>query len=524
MGRDGMRARNDDEPTPGTGGRPSMTHAAAAIGLEAEGARTLLPDAEGVFDAIARIGYEFEHAIADLVDNSIDAGASEILIRFFFDKTSVYSVAVIDNGSGMTAERIDQAMAFGARTGKAEAELGKYGMGLKSASFSQCDVLTVISRRDGAVVGRRWTAENVRTDWICELIKPSAARLHLNGQSKRIPTTIHGTLVQWDRLDSMSHSVERPSKTIEARFSQLRNHLGLVFGMFLQGERVQIWLDAADPEAGTFSPAQRIKPLNPFPRHQARPGYPKTFVFEHPGAGRLRFEAHIWRRNSTDAGFRLGGGGLAKRQGFYIYRNERLIQPGGWNGLRNDAEVHTSLARVRFDIPPSLDALFKPTVQKSSVTMTPAFLRSLRSATSGEATFSDFLADAEQAYRDSTAAKSRHGLVPILGATRELAARFERILGEPQDEEDVVAFTWTRLPADEFFRVYPDTNTISLNVAYRNNVLYGLKGSSGDAPLVKTLLMLLCKDDMARVNRVKKHEERLKTFNLLLVEAAKSQC
>lgn len=75
-----------------------MSHGAAALGLEVEGTKTILPDAEGVFDALARISYEFEHAIADLVDNSVDAGATEVLIRFFHDRKSVYSVAVIDTG------------------------------------------------------------------------------------------------------------------------------------------------------------------------------------------------------------------------------------------------------------------------------------------------------------------------------------------------------------------------------------------------------------------------------------------
>lgn len=500
-----------------------MTQGAAALNLEVESTKTILPDAEGVFDAIARIGYEFEHAIADLVDNSVDAGATEVLIRFFYDKKSVYSVAVIDNGIGMGEARIDQAMAFGARTGRADVDLGKYGMGLKSASFSQCDVLTVVSRQRGKVAGRRWTAENVRKDWICETIRPSASQHHLANQSDRINTSKQGTLVQWDRLDAMSHSVERPSKTIEGRFGQLSNHLGLVFHRFLETSELRIRLDATDPDVGTRGFPQETKPLNPFPRFQALVGYPKTFTFDHPGVGKLEFEGHIWRRNATEAGFRLGGGRLAKRQGFYIYRNKRLIQPGGWNGLRNDAEVHTSLARVRLDIPPGLDSLFKPTVQKASVTMPPPFLKSLREAKCGDKTFNEFLVDAERAYRDINAKKARFGFVPTAGVTKQLAKKFERILGAPEDEDDVVAFEWRQLPAEEFFRLDPDTNTITLNSTYRSSVIYGTKGSSGDAPVMKTLLMLVCKDDMGRVNRVKKHEQQLRIYNRLLVEAARSQ-
>lgn len=155
--------------------------------------------------------------------------------------------------------------------------------------------------------------------------------------------------------------------------------------------------------------------------------------------------------------------------------------------------------------------------------MPPAFLKSLREATCGDKTFNDFLADAERAYRDINATKARHGFVPTAGMTKQLAKKFERILGEPEDEEDVVVFEWRRLPNDEFFRLDPDTNTITLNSTYRNSVIYGSKGSSGDAPVVKTLLMLVCKDDMNRVNRVKKYEQQLQIYNRLLVEAARSQ-
>lgn len=155
--------------------------------------------------------------------------------------------------------------------------------------------------------------------------------------------------------------------------------------------------------------------------------------------------------------------------------------------------------------------------------MPPAFLRSLRAATSGDKTFNEYLGDAERAYRDVNSAKIRSGLVPVAGVTKDLTRRFERILGEPDDEDDLVVFDWRPLPDDEFFRLDPDTNTISLNSKYRGSVLYGAKGSSGDAPIVKTLLMLLCKDDMTRVNRVRKHEQQLKTYNRLLTEAARSQ-
>jgi signal transduction histidine kinase len=100
----------------------SLTH--DALEIAAEGTRQILPDAEGVFDAISRIGYEFEHAVADLIDNAIDAKAADVLVRFIHDGRSVQSVCVIDDGEGMTSKELDTAMAFGARTGKGDDSLG----------------------------------------------------------------------------------------------------------------------------------------------------------------------------------------------------------------------------------------------------------------------------------------------------------------------------------------------------------------------------------------------------------------
>lgn len=495
--------------------------AADALAIAADGTKQIVPDAEGVFDAIGRIGYEFEHAIADIVDNSIDAKASEILIRFNHDGKAVRSVGVIDNGRGMTSKQLDIAMAFGAKT-KGNESLGKYGMGLKSASFSQCDVLTVISATRGGVEGRRWTAEKARADWTCEVLRPAAAADYLRSHSDRVDAK-SGTLVEWGDLDALSHAMERPDRMIERRYRDLSAHLGLVFHRFLERGAVRIRMDAAERDTGGRGYAEPVEPLNPFPTATGLKGYPRRFAFTIDG-DELDFTAHVWRRNAGEPGFKLGGGRLAHKQGIYVYRNDRIIQAGGWNGLRNDGEVHTSLARIEFDLPPGLDAVFKPTVQKSSVSMPEELLKAIRSARSGTKTFAEYLNDAESAYRDQKPEKVvRHGLVPAAGFTKPLSRTFAHILGEAQDDEDEVRFVWTRLPTDRLVGLDPDTNTIQLNTHYREAVLLGQRGSAGDAPMVKTLLMLLFKDDLARRNRMASFEAKLEVINQLLVAVLKAQ-
>ena len=113
-------------------------------------------------------------------------------------------------------------------------------------------------------------------------------------------------------------------------------------------------------------------------------------------------KAHIWPPNAKDPQYKLGGGRVAARQGFYFYRNKRLIQAGGWNGWReHDAEPHSSLARVAVDMPPELDRHFRLNVQKSKVDVPPNFVSALEAARSGVTTFAHYVRDAVDVYRSA---------------------------------------------------------------------------------------------------------------------------
>src|SRR4051794_35367218 len=108
----------------------------------------MTPDDEGVFRLAANIGYGLSESIADLVDNSIDANASNVLVRVYRRGTRLDHLAVVDDGDGMDAETLVEAMRIG-RTNKGSGSLGRYGIGLKAASLSHTDALTVVSRHGG---------------------------------------------------------------------------------------------------------------------------------------------------------------------------------------------------------------------------------------------------------------------------------------------------------------------------------------------------------------------------------------
>src|SRR6266478_4062245 len=161
------------------------------------------PDPEGVWQAIGRIGYKLEEALADLVDNSLDAKASVVLVRFFHHGDALTRIAVVDNGLGIPNDRFDESMQFGARIRHKGSDLGKYGIGLKAASFSQCRSLSVVSRAVGRSAGRRWTADSVRQGWLCQELDPVGCRKVLDAHWRPVVIRTHGTAVIWSDIDKI---------------------------------------------------------------------------------------------------------------------------------------------------------------------------------------------------------------------------------------------------------------------------------------------------------------------------------
>ncbi len=136
---------------------------------------SLPPDGGGAAKAFSRIGYDLADALADLVDNSLDAEASRVEITFHRDDTQIFAVTIADNGGGMDDPVLRDAMRFAAPTARREDALGVFGLGMKSASLSQCRSLTVLSRTGGPVAGCRWSVESIKADWSCEVLDPGGA-------------------------------------------------------------------------------------------------------------------------------------------------------------------------------------------------------------------------------------------------------------------------------------------------------------------------------------------------------------
>ncbi|WP_091671005.1 ATP-binding protein [Micromonospora auratinigra] len=325
------------------------------------------PEPAGMVASLSSLGYSLPAAVADLVDNSVSAGARNIDVTFTWAGRDSW-IAVVDDGRGMSAEELVTAMTVAARgpkTKRSSTDLGRFGVGLKSASFSQARQLSVAAATAG-----EW---HVRT-WDLDVVENSGEWRLLHGTDQATTAVLdrlrggadHGTVVLWRRLngyhaDDVSEDDERIQTQFYAEVARTESHLGMVFARFLSGSRrrnlqvsgatVEPW----DPFMSNHPSVQRL-PAEELPLGRVAV---RVEAFVLPSAHRL-----------TSGEYSRAGGprGWLDQQGFYVYRRNRLILAGDWLGYRRmRREEKYNLARIAVDIPAEADAEWGVDVRKSSV-------------------------------------------------------------------------------------------------------------------------------------------------------------
>lgn len=384
---------------------------------------SVVPSARRLMGSLRDLGYELPQAVAELVDNSIDADATLVRVDVRFAGEDSW-VRVADNGRGMTARGLDEAMRYGSAGRYRPGALGGFGLGLKTASFSQCRRLTVASRTTlrGRPEVRRWDLDEIgiTDDWLLERLPPSRAPREVL-EPLEADT---GTVVLWEILDRVmlyrNPSGARAESALNLLRAELEQHLAMVFHRFLSNEarrRVPleilvngIKLTAWDPFARDERATRRLPEQRLLLAHAGR---------SHPLTVRPFLLPSQHRFSSPEAHHAAGGPRKWNRQqGFYVYREDRLIQSGGWNRLRTQDE-HTKLARVALDIPREADEAFGVNVSKMRVTLPEAVRPELRALVTAIA------ARAQERYRSHV--------------TRAPRARAENGDGVPNLAEDVRA-------------------------------------------------------------------------------------
>ena len=486
--------------------------------------RKKLPPDPRIIESLGR-NHSFETAIADLVDNSLDAGSRNVLIRFVRNKTGPVGVYILDDGRGMNETEIDLAMTLGGRRDYSAFELGHFGVGLKASSLGQAKSLTVVSRKQGyASVARRLNADRLADAFECEVLADAFAEGILNRSWGHFEIQT-GTVVIWSGVRSFPSIVHGSDaeaflgETVE----RLARHLGLIFHRFLKAGALCITIDQEDAESGALGAPFPVQPVDPFAyAASGDDGYPRTLT-AHSDGSPLRVTCHIWPGRSYRANFKLLGGAGKDFQGFFVYRNDRLIQPGGWNGLVQ-AKDELQLARVAVEIAAGDQAFFEMNPEKTQVLPTDLFRRSLQAARDGDLTFSKFLDQAATAYKESRKRVRRRK--PVLPPGQGIAPAVKSALGEEYEfikGADPIEIRWEDLGDETFFEVEKHGHLVRLNRRYRLVLTRGERGSLNDAPVIKALIYLLIESTMQGAHFGPRDRDNLSIWQAVLTAAAESE-
>ena len=321
------------------------------------------PYAPTLMESTRAIGYSIEAAIADIIDNSVAATAGKIDIDFFPIGHSY--ISILDDGHGMSEKELIIAMQYGSRSPldeRAEKDLGRYGLGMKTASLSQCRILTVISKKDGKVSGAQWNLNHIRQAESWSLIVLEEDEIvgfpnwdKLNGYDT-------GTLVVWQELDKFGIGENDIATAFTRKMDIIRDHLSLVFHRYLSGEP---GLKKIDIRMNELS----IIPQDPFLIKKSTQLMDEETIVVRGEKVKVKpyILPHTSKLTKKELSALGGKEGLRKQQGFYVYRNKRLLIWGTWFRLMRQGDL-SKLARVQVDIPNSLDDLWTLDIKKSTAT------------------------------------------------------------------------------------------------------------------------------------------------------------
>ncbi len=315
------------------------------------------PIVSNFIKSLRDIGYTFEVAVADVLDNSITAKANNIQISCVPNPKTMFTL--LDDGIGMSTSELIDAMRLATNdpdSPREGADLGKFGLGLKTASFSQCTDLTVLSKRDGSVSIKQWDLQYIskENEWL--LITPDIKKYENIPLFEEFMNQESGTLVVWRGIDAFQES------DIPNKIDSLRDHLSLVFHCFLEG------IVPGKKALKIYVNGQQLEPLNPFNQkhiatQQLVPEKIKYLDSEivvqpyilphHSKLSQQEFDKYATKE------------GYTKSQGFYLYRAHRLLIFGTWWGMHRTNDAH-KLVRIKINIPNNQDFAWGIDIKKSS--------------------------------------------------------------------------------------------------------------------------------------------------------------
>jgi hypothetical protein len=327
--------------------------------------KILVPYAPILVESTRSIGYSFEAAVADIIDNSIGKGASEINLNFMSIGNPY--LAIIDNACGMDEVELEIAMRYGSYSSletRDENDLGRFGLGLKMASMSQCRKLTVVTKKHDKIYAARWDLDCIieKGNWV--LLKFNDEEIEGLYYVNQLKQQDSGTIVIWEGFDRISCGSSNFQKVFNEKIEIARSHVSLVFHRFLGDENVF-------KRVKIFFNGDKVIAVDPFLTNNAAT-QPLTEQIILVNGNQIKVKPYILpyiSKLTVKDKQQLGDiNDLRLNQGFYVYRNRRLIIWGTWFRLIKQYELN-KLTRVRVDIPNTLDSIWEIDIKKSSASL-----------------------------------------------------------------------------------------------------------------------------------------------------------
>lgn len=333
---------------------------------------TLPPNPARLIEGLRDTGYDFNTALADIIDNAVDAGATTIDVRINMDLDGDILVTVADNGCGMNEQTLLDAMTYGAQGREDPKRLGKFGLGLKTASTAFCRKLSVITRSspDSDLIKATWDLDHVvdASEW--ELLLDPAEGYEIDLLNE-IAADSSGTLVVWDKMDRLMKNYSNPGgqharNALDKVVAGFKEHAAMIYQRFLNEA------DARARNIKIILNGRAISHWDPFcvDEDETELVAEKRLPVEMPDGTPAEFSIRAFvlpRRELFSSPEAAKNARLQNNmQGIYIYRENRLIHPADWLGMFSK-EPHLSLLRVEFSFNHELDAAFQVDIKKSRI-------------------------------------------------------------------------------------------------------------------------------------------------------------
>jgi len=440
-------------------------------------------------------GHSLATAMADLIDNSIDKGASKFLARFITRNEELIGIRMHDDGAGMSATQLEAAMRLGVRREYGAGEHGHFGVGLKAASFSQADRLTVYSR-----CGYEPTRaiRLVRGRFQGEVLGDAEAQRGFTKGAGGFARVGSGTVVEWDHL----HAVFTGEVAVDRRqwldevITSLSHDLGLTFHRIISRGDITIVLQQFDTRTGDGIPT-KVTSVDPTNFVSGAAGYPLDLVGTTPGGAELHFTGHIMQPANQGPSAKLLGRPRAEWQGLYVYRNDRLQHGGGWLNLLPGNAVDLQLARVTIDVNDGATGAVRINPEKHGVVLTADGVHAMeRAVTEDGRGLQSFLSAAREVFR--LGARRERGPKPVARIAEGLPQAVIGAMDEEfgfRDDGNNLRVLWKPLGRGRLFELEHAAATVWLNEGYREQ-LQGVHG--GDAAFFKTSIVLQLQDKLER--------------------------